>query len=139
MALTTAVKISCFQLLGISYGPGGGANANSATIHNGFGVTLSLTQMDTLRDNVNTFLDNVSSDQETEVESIITQYDAIKNVKVEIDGAVGDIQGVRYSTDAHIASLRVQLQNVIPVMHMIESIAKRNGPPQMLGYVSVIR
>lgn len=139
MALTTAQKISCYQLLGISYGPGGGNNANSATIHNGFGVSLSLTQMDTLRNNVNEFLDNLSTGQETEIASIITEYDTIKNIKVSISGSVGDIQGVDYSTDSHTAHLRSQLQGVVPIMHMVESIAKRNGPPQMLGYVPVIR
>lgn len=139
MALTTAVKISCFQLLGISYGPGGGANSAAATIHNGFGVSLTLSQMDTLRTNVNLYLDNVSADQETEIESIITEYDSIKNTNIELDGSIGDIQGVRYSTEGHITRLRQQLQGVVPIFHLVESVAKRSGPPQNLGYVAVIR
>jgi hypothetical protein len=131
MALTAAEKLSAYEILGVTHGPGaGGANEDIATIHNAFGVSLSLTDMDTLRDEVDVYLDNLQSDVETRVAAIIADYDEIRDnygVRVEA-GSVGDVSGVSVDFDEMKRQIRARLMTFVPVIHMVESFKMRSGP-----------
>lgn len=131
MALTAAEKLSAYEILGVTHGPGaGGANEDIATIHNAFGVSLSLTEMDTLRDEVDQYLDNLASDVEVRVQSIIADYDEIAdNYGVGVEsGSVGDVNGVTVDFDKMKNQIRSRLMHFIPVIHLVESYKLRNGP-----------
>ena len=130
MALTDAQKLSVYECLGVTHGAGGGTNEDNATIHNGFGVTLTLTEMDTLRDALAAHLAGITAAVETKIAAIVVKWDEVAYCAGKIEGGtVGDISGVTVSFDEIRAVLRDRMMNVLPVMHMVDSIKKRQGPP----------
>ena len=127
MALSTAEKLSCFECLNVTYGPGGGGNSATAHIHTGFGVSLELNQMDTLRTELDTYLDNLAAGPLLKVQALVVEWDAVASLSVSLEGGVGDLSGVSYSADAERARIRERMQIYVPVMHIIDSIKRREG------------
>jgi hypothetical protein len=129
MALTAAQKLTCYRILGLTYGPGAGANSAAATIHTGFGVDLTLDQMDALRTQVNTYIDNLSADVEAKVAELVTLWDSLPQFDLEMtNGAVGGISGITFSTKQWKGQIREYLQEYVPVMHEVEAIKRFDGP-----------
>jgi hypothetical protein len=138
MALTSAQKLSCYEILGVTAGPGGGANADAAVLHNAFGISLSLSEMDGLRDSLDLYLDNLAAAHETKVAAIVAEWDALGFHVGSIDGgSIGDLQGASLSFDAIRQHLRERLQIYVPVLHMLEAVRKRAGGER--GFVEFIR
>jgi hypothetical protein len=127
MALTDAQKLSVFECLGITYGAGGGSAANTATIHNGFGESLTLTEMDTLRTAVTDHLDNLVSAVETKVAALVVEWDNVRIKVGAIQGNVGSLQGVTYSFEDARKLIKEQMMVYVPVMHIQDSIRRRQG------------
>jgi len=130
MALSGAEKLSAFEALGITRGPGGGANEDIVTIHTGFGISLTLTEADKLRDELDVYLDTMDSDVETRVQEIIADYDEVKDsygVSVE-GGSLGDLQGVSFDVEVIKQKIGHRLANLLGVMHMVQAIKQRQGP-----------
>ncbi len=125
--MTPAQKLSCFECLGVTYGPGGGANEDNAVINNGFGITMSLTDMDKLRDAVSLYLDNLSADVETKVAALVVQWDAVALLTGDISGGnVGNLGSVSYNPEAQRAQIRKMMETYVPVMHIENALQRRN-------------
>ena len=129
MALTTAQKIRVYEVLGVTYGPGGGDNANYATIHNHLGIELTLTEMDTLRDALSTYLETLDADVETEIESLLDEWEGCRLLTVKMDGGGTDgVDGVTVDPEAMRRRVRELMQQYIPVMSIAQSVKRRQGP-----------
>lgn len=140
MALTDPQKATCFEILGITRGPAAGTQEDIATLHNGFGVTLTLSQMDTLRDKVNTVLTDLDSTALTKVTAIVADYEAIENHTGELQsGSIGNIQGLSYSFEAKRARLTERLTFYVPVIDMASAIKRRDAKTFGGSSVSFIR
>lgn len=128
MALTDAQKLSVYECLGVTHGAGGGTNENSATIHNGFGVTLTLSEMDRLRDQLDAHLAGITSAVETKIAALVVAWDAVRLCTGKMEaGTIGDISGMSDSFEDKRANIRGLMQVYVPVMHMVESIRRRQG------------
>lgn len=128
MALDAAQKLSVYECLGVTAGPGGGTNEDKATIHNGFGVTLTLTEMDRLRDQLDAYLTGVTSAVETKIAALVVAWDAVRLCTGKMEGgSIGDISGMSDSFEDKRANIRGLMQVYVPVMHMVEAIRRRQG------------
>jgi hypothetical protein len=131
MALTTAQKIRVFEVLEITYGPGDGTNANvnKATVHNNFGIEMDLTEMNKLRDELLVYLGTLAADVETEIESLLTEWDDVRLDCVELrDGSTGDTSGVTSNPASMRERIRTLMQVYVPVMDIAQSIKRKAGP-----------
>lgn len=137
MALTDAQKLSVYECLGVTFGAGGGTQADSATIHNGFGVTLTLSQMDTLRDQLDAHLAGVTTAVETKIAALVVAWDAIRLCTGKMEsGAIGDLSGMSDSFEDKRAHFRSLMQVYVPVMHMVEAMRRRTGErPLTIGII----
>lgn len=128
MALSDDQKLSVFECLGVTFGPGGGTNINNATIHNGFGVMLNLTEMNTLRDQVSAYLATVSAAVEAKISGLVTAWDSVRLCTGSMEGGtIGEIQGVTLSFDEKRANIRQLMQVYVPAMDMANAIKRRTG------------
>lgn len=140
MALSGAQKLSVKECLGVSAGPGGGGNANNATIHNHYGVILTLSEMDTLRDELDTYIDNLASDQETAVAALVVEWDKVRLCTVSIEaGGIGDASGITHDPAEKRKRIRELMQTYIPVLSLIESIRCREGNEERRMSISFAR
>lgn len=123
MALSGAEKASVFECL---RGYWAGA---TASITNGYGITLSISDLATLTNDINTRLTAIDSDATAlaKVQALVVKWDRIANSSVSIDGSVGDMTGVKYSAADARERLREQMHVYVPVMHMLEAIKARNA------------
>lgn len=124
MALELAERASCFEILSEFW-----AGA-TATITNGYGITLTLSDLNILTADINTRLDLVSADVTAcaKVKEIVVDWDCISNVEIELDGGVGDVTGLKYSASAQRERLRKQLNVYVQVLHLVDAVKQRNGP-----------
>lgn len=121
MALTDAQKCSVYEILNIS-------QVDTASLHNGFGVSLTLSDMDTLKDEVTTRITALTSAQETKVVALISAWDAIYlNVGKIEGGSVGGVAGTSYSFEEARMRIREALYIYIPIFHMIDAIKRRKN------------
>ena len=129
MALTTAQKLSCYEILGITPGPGGGANADKATIHSGLGIIATLTELDNLRTEVDLYIDNLSADRLTRIATYISEWDSMGVNALSIaNGNVGDAGGITMDLNVKRDLIRERVQLMIPVVHIAEQIKRAQGP-----------
>ena len=139
MALTTAQKLSCYEILGVTAGPGGGTEEDTLTLHNGYGITLTLSEMDNLRDKVEAALTGLASGQETKVAAIVTEWDAMGFNVGTLDGSVGNVQGVSFSWKEKREYLYQRLTYFVPIEDMARGIKKRNEKTNGNGYIGFNR
>ena len=129
MALTVAQKIRVFEVLKVTYGPGGGDNANVATIHTGFGIEASLTEMDTLRNEILKFLTDMNADVEAAVVALLAEWDIVRLQTVTMaDGSAGDVSGVSSDPEVRRTQIRELMQTYVSAYHAKSAIEHRNGP-----------
>lgn len=123
MPLSAAEKLSCYEMLEAFW-------SDTATLHNGMGgVTLTLTQLDTLKDDIETRLDNLDADAVVKVQAIVTRWDRIKFSTVEMDaGETGGVSGIKLSLEKQQARLRKLLNTYVPVIHMVDAMIRAQGP-----------
>ena len=133
MALTDAQKIRVFECLEITYGPGSASNANvdKATIHNNYGIQISLTEMDSLRDELLVYLGDLDSNIETEIIALLVDWDDVRMSTVVLqDGSTAETSGVTNDPAAKRARIRTLMQVYVPVMDLAQSAKRRQGPDQ---------
>ncbi len=93
MALDEDQIFQSFQIAGVIWD-----DFTNALIHDGFGTQLQLTDLDALQSALRSRLLALSASAETEVETLITKWQACKFDTAEMDaGAVGDTTGLKYS------------------------------------------
>jgi hypothetical protein len=110
--LTTAQKISLFHILGIPY-------ASSYTVHDGMGTDATnlgaFETYSTIKTEVDTFLDSISSDIETAIKALITPWDSISLQSARMDaGGVSGISGVTIDYDRQRALIQERMENLVP-------------------------
>jgi len=129
LALTTAQKIRVFEVLEVTYGPGGGDNEDLATIHTGFGIDSNLTEMDTLRAELLKYLASLDSSVESEIVSLLAEWDIVRLQTVTMsDGSAGDVSGASLDPNVRREQIRKLMHVYVPVMHITDSLKYRNGP-----------
>lgn len=139
MALTDAQRLSVFEILDIMPGPGGGTQEDNASLHNGFAESLTLTELDNLRDKVDAHIAGLTSAAETRVIALVTEWDALGlNVGV-MDGGLDDISGLAWSYEQKRALITKRMYQIIPVMKMADAVRKREQASNGGGYVPFIR
>ena len=140
MSFTVPQKLSVFECLGVTYGPGGGSSAANATLHNGFGVLLTLSQMDQLRTEVNNLLDNMAIDQETAVKELVVEWDAVRLQTAEVTGgSIGSATSVTYSAAGKRERIRQLMTVYVPIFTIAQSMKQREGESRIGCNISVSR
>jgi hypothetical protein len=134
MPLSDAEKLSCFEILE-------GFWADTATIHNGFGVQLTLTQLDTLKNDISTRLAALDAASVIKVQAIVSEWDNVKFAAMDLQaGTTGGVTGVNLDFAKVQARLRFLLQTYVPVMHMVEALKRQNGPTgEVSAQIGVMR
>ncbi len=130
MALSLAERASIFEMLSAFWG------AESASITNGYGIVLTLSDLNILTADINRRMDVIDLDATavTKVQALVVKWDCIASEDVEIQaGNVGDISGVTYSTKSARARIRDVMHTYIPVMHMAQAVQRRKGPEEEAG------
>lgn len=130
MAWSLLKRASVFEILGAFWA------GSSATITNGYGITLSLSDLNILTADINTRLNAIEADATAvaKVEELVDAWDCISKVDIKLSGGVGDVQGVEYSSEATRTRLRTLLLGYIPVFHMVDAIKHRNGPDKSASF-----
>lgn len=131
MALTTAQIIEVFECLEVTYGPGdaGNANVDSATIHNNYGIELTLTEMNTLRDAIKVYLGTLDASIEAKIVALLADWDTVRLQTVQIqDGSTGETSGVSLDPQRQRERIRQVMQVYVPVLDISQSIKRRKGP-----------
>jgi hypothetical protein len=121
VTLDDATKASIFEILS-----GFWAGA-TATISNGFGVTMSISDLDLLTANINARLAALDDTAKTKLIALVAEWDSISNVDFAFEGDIGSVKGVKYSTDIHRARIQKQVHVYVPVLNMYEAVKVRNG------------
>src|SRR5205807_752788 len=124
LSLTAAQLRSGFEIASVIY-----QDFTNAQIHDGFGVQITVIQLDTLQSALNTYLTTLSDDSVTKVAAIVVEWDAIVDLPGSMTGgSVGSITGLSYSMDDARARLRTRFQTYVPVLHIVDAeIRKQNA------------
>lgn len=122
MALTPAEILSCFELLQAFW-------SDTGSVTDGFGIQLSLTELDALKSDITTRLDALDADAVLKVRAIVLRYDVIASSTMSIEGgSTGNVSGVTIKMEELIARLRQRLLTYVPVMHIADAIKQKRGP-----------
>ena len=134
MPLTDAEKLSCFEILEAFW-------ADTATIHNGYGTVLTLSDIDRLKSDITTRLGNLDAASLVKVSALVVEWDALGTAPVLVEaGSSGNTSGVSYNIDQHRANIRKRLHTYVPVIHIIDSIMRREGPTNTRsGIIPIMR
>jgi len=137
MAISNEATIrSCFEIARVIY-------ADSLKIHNGYGVVLELSDLDTLKDALRTYLTStLDSDSTTKVEALVVAWDAVRlNVGRIEGGAIGELSSLTYTADEKRQQIKELFQTYVPVMHIVDSIKRRENaaPNTSTGFIPIRR
>lgn len=122
MALSDAEKLSCFEILEAYWD-------TTATITNGFGVELTLTQLDTLKNDISARLTALDTASLVKVSALVVEWDACRLDTLRLEqGTTGGVNGVFMDSEKQQARIRKLLHTYVPVMHMVEAMKVREGP-----------
>ena len=130
MALSLAERASCFEIVS---GYWAGA---TATITNGYGITMELSDLDILTANINTRLNDIDSDATAlaKVQALVAKWDAVATDDIDMQaGSIGDVNGVSYSSAKARDRIRDVMHTYLPVIHMVQAIQRRHGLRESSG------
>lgn len=103
--------------------------ADTAKIHNGFGIVLELSNLSELSDALDAKLADINSndtDSRTEIQSLITQWDNVRLATAKIEGgSVGDLSSVSFDFEEARTRIKELFQIYVPFMHHAEAIVRR--------------
>lgn len=121
--LTSAERASCFECVS-----GFWAGA-TATVTNGYGVMLSISDLATLTNDINSRLDAIALDAtaRAKIKALVVRWDVIAGQFFEFSGNIGDVSGVTTSSEKMKDAIRAQMETYLHVFHMIDGIKRRNG------------
>lgn len=129
MALSEAEKLSCFEILEAFWLT---STETTGEITNGFGIELTLTNLDTLKDNIKNRIDTLDASVDpmdvaavVKVQAIVAEWDSLGIGDVEVQNSP---QGASYSSEDHRNKIRKRLQKYITVMHITDGIKQKQGP-----------
>lgn len=121
MALNAQQKRRVFEILKVIY-------ADDAYVHNHYRITQRFTTIQELKNAIETYLDStLDSDSETEVTSLISEWDEVRLLRGRIDGAVGSIQGLQYDPEEDRQAIRELMATYVPYMDLAQSDSYLQG------------
>lgn len=133
MALTADELDYCYEIASVIY-------QDQATMTNGFGETVTLTGLTTLRTKLAAYVANLGPSEEARIRECITLWKTVRLASVAIDGDIGCLHGISISA----AATRNQIKGIfliyIPVMTLAEGSARRDNaimPLPNMGYIPV--
>lgn len=140
MALTAAEIASCFEIANVIWQVGIGT---TATVHDGYGIQLTLTDIDTLQTDLLGRLQNLAAIAETNVRALTVSWATVRLSTAKIEsGSAGDTGGLNFSFEEKRAQIK-QLFNVyVPVLHMADAQRRKSMTPvgeQVSNIISVSR
>lgn len=118
--LTTADRRTVFKILRAFWSGG------NATITNGFGVVMTVSDLDTLTDLIDAKLDSYIADDAacTDIQTLVTQWDLFSGMHLEGPVQVGSISA-NISLSEIRNQIKQELHTYVPIMTMGEGLAKR--------------
>lgn len=126
--LTGAERASCHECMRSFW-----AIDTTATVTNGFGIVMTLSDLDKLQADIDARLNTISADDTacTKVRALVAQWDAIATASIKIvNGNIGgSISGVSLSSDDIKAEIREVLGTYLHVYHQKVAIGRRNAEP----------
>ena len=130
MALTTAQKISVFEILEVPYEDSVDVPVDSFNLD---AITVDASSSDQqLKTKIVSRLTALSSDEETKLLAYVTRWDDLGTTAVVLDGSVGDLSGVAWSADAERRLIQERVKKIVPVMRYLSEIqmqGKSGGNP----------
>ena len=139
IALSATNRLYVFEILELTIGPGGGTKEDTATIHNGYGISLTLSDMDKLRDAVDAYLAGIDTETQTNIEALCTAWVDVRLCTGSIEGGnMGEIGGVSINFEEKRMRIKTLMQTYVPVLSLLDSIRRRNDN-QSPGFVQVMR
>ena len=137
--LTESETFQCFQLAGVIWD-----DFNTASIHDGFGVQLSLTDLSILQSDLRARLVALSDPALVEVRVFIVKWAAVKYSTASMEGgAVGSTTGLKYDPKDKRENVKELFASTLGLMGMAQAqAAKRKammGENSDNGCIGVVR
>jgi hypothetical protein len=125
-ALTQFQRASLFEALRAFW------SGEDAAVTNGFGIVLTVSQLDTLKNLINSKIDAIVADTDTtandKLVELADEWDEVASCAVELNNAsVGSISGITISSDRIKDNIRQRLATYLEVFHMRDAIKIRNA------------
>ncbi len=121
-ALDEGEQMSVFEILEAFWD-------STGSVTDGFGIQLSLTELDQLKNDITTRLLALSDAALVKVRAIIVEYDDVKGGDFAFDGGqIGTLGGLKMSSAMEQAKIRKRLLTYVPVMHMADALKQKRGP-----------
>lgn len=129
MALTTEQTLALFRILEIPY-----ADEYAITDRMGLSVVNNTTDAASAKGFITTKLAALSSAVELLLAGYLTAYLAIRAAPpYELDGNIGEITGIRVSSERQIEELRKDVLNVMPYYQWHLHLQKEQGDSLAIG------
>jgi hypothetical protein len=98
-------------------------------VHDGFGVQLTLTELDELKDDVSAKLAALDADSLVKVQALVVEWDVIRTQTAKImTGGIGNLSGLDYDVEKKQARIRQLLHTYVPALHMADAKRRKRGP-----------
>jgi hypothetical protein len=122
MSIQDDEKAYCFEILEAFY-------ADDGVVTDGFGIQLSLTELDTLKDEIETRLNALTGAKLTIVQALVVDWQAVRGSSIKIEGGgTGNVSGMNMDFEKEQARIRKLLLSYVPVMHIADAIKQKRGP-----------
>lgn len=127
MALDDSEIAYCFEIANVIWQVGIGT---TATVHDGFGIQLTLTDIDQLQTDLLTRLQNLAAIAVTNVRALTVDWALIRLNTAKMEGGqTGDTGGLTFSFETKREQIK-QLFNVyVPVLHMADAQRRKSMTP----------
>jgi hypothetical protein len=113
MALTTAQKLSLFEILEVPYQTTADSPVDEFKLS---GETTSATATDALATKILSRISALSSDEETRLTTYITRWDELGTTRVAVNGGVAEVSGVSWSVEDELRAIQQRVKIIIPVL-----------------------
>lgn len=127
MAMTPAEKLSCFEILEAFWLT---STETTGEITNGFGIELTLTNLDVLKTNIKNRIDALDASVDlmdvaavVKIQAIVSEWDSLGISDVQVQNG-----NVNYDSEDHRNKIRKRLQKYITVMHITDGVRQKEGP-----------
>lgn len=121
MALTTAQKISLFEIINTPY------TGDIDEMYGKYGLsayTYEVSDDGKVQLKIHSRLANMSAEEEAVLITYISKWEALGTQTYVLDGGVGGVNGVSYSVDIELERIRDRVKNLIPVRNYWEDVKK---------------
>ncbi len=121
-ALDEGEEMSVFEILEAFWD-------STGTVSDGFGIQLTLTELDSLKSDIRTRIAAFSDAANVKVRELIAEYDDVKGGDFAFEGgSIGSLGGIKMSSAQEQAKIRKRLLTYLPVMHMADALKQKRGP-----------